>query len=310
MKRLYFFLILIVITENVFAQQEPVYSQYMFNGLAINPAYAGSHDVNSVTALGRWQWTGLEGAPKTWTFSFHAPIQKVFSTEKSRMAAGFNLVHDEIGTAKRTFANAAFAYIIPIDKGSLSFGLKAGLVRAKFDQSGIVGVDPNDPVLRNNFDPTTKPDLGFGVYYYSDRLFLGASIPSGLQEMLVEEDEPTTADIRQHYFLYAGYIIKLSEIFDLKPNVLAKGVKGAPLQFDINANVYWKERIGLGLSYRQFDTMTILSQFFLNQNFMFGYAFEFANFSSLNEVQSGTHEIVLNYRFSFQKKIILTPRLF
>ncbi len=298
--------LLTLIGTQAFAQQEPMYSQYMFNGVSINPAYVGSHEAVSLSALARRQWTGLEGSPTTETFTIHSPLGK-----GTGLAGGLNIIHDQIGATNRVSVATAFAYQVPLGFGKLSFGVKTGLINYRTDYSKLTVQNPNDFVYGEaQVVSEVTPDVGAGVYYYSDKFFAGLSIPSILNTGSTSSEGVSIENIKKHYFLYSGYVFTLSETLKLKPNVLVKAVEGAPVQLDLNANMYYKDIFGVGLSYRSLDALALIMQYNISPKLSFGYSYDFATTTELNQVQYGSHEFVLNYRFSFDKNILLTPRYF
>ncbi|MEN7549385.1 type IX secretion system membrane protein PorP/SprF [Rapidithrix thailandica] len=296
--------IAMLVGSPAFAQQEPMFTQYMFNGMAINPGYAGSHETISITALARKQWTGLEGAPNTQTFTAHMPL-------KLNTAAGISFTRDEIGITTTNSISAAFAYKVPMGLGKLSFGLQAGMRFYRDNFSKLNPKDKTDDVYTNGDVSKTLPDFGAGVYYYSDRFFLGISVPHLINQTIeTADDAVSVSDMERHYVVYSGYVFDLSPSVKLKPHALLKVVEGAPVQMDINASVYLKEILGIGLSYRSLDSFAALLELQATPAFRLGYSYDFATTTDLRTVQNGSHEIMLNYRFDLSKKIVLTPRYF
>ncbi len=293
---------MISMSQTVSAQQQVMFTQYMFNGLAINPAYAGSHESLSLTALIREQWVGLDGAPSTQTFAAHTPLKN------ERVALGFMFLHDKIGITNQNGAYLSYAYRIPMKNGKLSFGLQAGFNNYKATYSSLEFDD--DFAFSSNDVNKTLPNFGAGLYYYSDKFYAGFSVPQILKNELDEDNSDTDSKLIQHYFLTAGIVFDLSNALKLKPNVLMKVVEGAPVEWDINANLLIKEVLWLGLSWRSFDSFDALIQFQLTDQLQVGYAYDFATTTDLRRVNSGSHEIMLNYRFNFSKSKLITPRLF
>jgi type IX secretion system PorP/SprF family membrane protein len=283
------------------AQQQIMFTQYMFNGLALNPAYAGSHEAISMSALAREQWTGLDGAPSTQTFSIHAPIRK------QRMALGLLFLHDKIGVTNQTGAYASYAYRIPINKkGKLAFGLQGGV---SYYNAEFTKVSQTNPVFDHDVR-AMRPTIGFGMYYNTDRFYVGVSVPQLNQTALDRANPDPDSKIVRHYFATAGYVFDLSPALKLKPNVLLKAVAGAPIQFDLNANLLIKEVIWAGLSWRSFDSFDAILQLQVTDQLQVGYAYDFATTTDLSRVNGGSHELMLNYRFVFNRTRIITPRYF
>ena len=291
-----------LLAQNATAQQQVMFTQYMFNGLALNPAYAGSHETVSMTALAREQWTGLDGAPSTQTFSIHSPIRK------QRMSLGFLFLHDNIGVTDQTGAFASYAYRIPVSKkGRLAFGLQGGVsyYNAQFSK-----VSSTDPVFATGDVRETHPSFGFGMYYNTDRFYAGISVPQLNQTDFDRDNPDSDSRLVRHYFATAGYVFDLNYYLKLKPNVLIKAVDGAPVEFDLNANLLIKDVIWVGLSWRSFDSMDAVFQFQVTDQFQIGYAYDFATTTDLSRVNGGSHELMINYRFTFTRTRIITPRYF
>jgi len=289
---------------HVNAQQDPLYTQYMFNGLVLNPAYAGIHESISLAAGTRIQWTGSGSEkPFTNTFSVHSPIQE-------RLAIGATFVDDQIGRTNRDRLNINLAYRIPMGLGKLSFGLSGGMMVYNLSaySNSEIG-DPNDPL--NASFTTAEPEVGAGIMYYTDIFFLGVSTNNLLSNNL-EDNEAAMPFFRseQHFFAYAGYVFNINENVKLKPNVLLKYVGGAPAQIDLNANAMFYDRFGVGVSYRSLDALSVIGELQFPQTyFRVGYSYDLVH-TDLFGQQFGTHELTLNYRFGIRKNVLLTPRYF
>ncbi|SNT20867.1 type IX secretion system membrane protein, PorP/SprF family [Ekhidna lutea] len=290
-----------LLASGVFAQQQAMFTQYMFNAVAINPGVVGTHKSLSVTALLREQWVGIEGAPSTQTLSVHSPLLN------DRVGLGLLFVNDQIGITRQNSLFGAYAYRVNFGSGTLSLGLQAGFSNYKSNQNEL---NPNNPdmSLTENYNSGLKPNFGSGAYFYTDRLYLGFSVP-----MLVNhnffDDGDSGKDQRKHYFMMAGYVIPLSSSLMLKPNILVKGVEGAPVEFDLNANLLIEQIIWVGVSYRSFDSIDALLELQINSQLKLGYAHDFTT-SDLKRANRGTHEIMLNYVFAFKNKKTITPRYF
>ena len=282
------------------AQQQAMFSQYMFNGLAINPAYAGSQESLSMTALMREQWVGLEGAPSTQTFSAHTNLKK------KRIGVGLMVIHDKIGVTDQTGVFASYAYKIPLNKGTLSLGLQGGFTHynARFSEVSLT-----DPTFQTGDISEFHPNFGAGVYYSTDRFYAGISAPQLVQTNYDKDNQASKAKILRHYFIQTGYVFDLNQNLKLKPNLLIKMVEGAPVEFDLNANLFIHDLIGLGVSWRSMDAIVMLLQIQITEKLQFGYAYDFGT-TDLRQAHSGSHEFYLNYRLSFSKSKILTPRYF
>ena len=294
------FVILASISFEINAQQQVMFSQYMFNNLAINPAYAGSQESLSMTALMRYQWVGLEGAPNTQTFSAHTPF------EKKRIGVGLLILHDKIGVTDQTGVYGSYAYKIPFSQGELSLGLQAGFTHynARFSE-----VSTSDPTFQSGDINEIHPNFGVGVFYSTDRFYAGISAPQLVQSKFDKNNQSSNSKIVRHYFIQGGYVFDLSQNLKLKPNALIKMVEGAPVEFDLNANLYFQEFVGLGLSWRSMDAIVMIFQLQITDKLQFGYSYDFGT-TAIRQVSLGSHEFYLNYRLSFSKSKIITPRYF
>ncbi|SNS86974.1 type IX secretion system membrane protein, PorP/SprF family [Ekhidna lutea] len=299
--RQFFLLILFAcVGQIVIAQQQAMFTQYMFNGLAINPAYAGSHESISATALARVQWVGIDGAPTTQTFSIHSPIPG------RNIGLGAFIAHDKLGVTEQNTLYLSYAYMMQTGKGTLSFGLQGGLRSSSVNYSDLVVNDPNLQANQNEM----SPNFGAGLFYSTDRFYAGASLPVIVNNEVGSNDNSdfSSKEIR-HFFATAGYIFDLSPVLKLKPSGLIKSVSGAPIEMDVNANLIINDRVWFGLSYRSFDSIDFLFDLQINPQLRFGYAYDYTT-SDLGQANSGSHEFMINYRFVFAKSKIVTPRYF
>ena len=296
--------LLMMLSARVWGQQEAMYTQYMFNGMALNPAYAGSHNAVSMTLLARDQWSGIEGAPSTQTFSIHSPLNN------KQLAVGLNLIHDKITVFEQFGVNAAYAYRVKTKEGTLSMGMQVGFTQYKANLTDVTS-QVSDDVFSQDVQEFL-PNLGAGVYYYTERYYAGLSAPKLINHDLDGGIEELDSDAKQsrHYFLTGGYVFDLSRRVKLKPNVLIKVVEGAPIQMDLNASVLYQEIIWFGISWRSFADFDAILELQLTDQFKFGYSYDFANTTDLRRVNSGSHEIMLNYRFRFNKRKMDSPRFF
>jgi type IX secretion system PorP/SprF family membrane protein len=297
--------LLLTSTIGLMAQQEAMFTQYMFNGLALNPAYAGSHESLSATFLFRDQWTGLPAAPSTQTFSVHSPIRD------GKIALGLQFIHDKLSVFQQYGVNGVYAYRILTNKGTLSLGLQFGVTNYSADLSDLTPQVPNDPVFQGNVNKT-MPSFGAGVYYYTNRFYIGLSAPQLVTNSLTEDVVEIDSDARQdrHYFLTAGHMFPISHNVQLKPNVLIKAVEGAPIQMDLNINALFSEVLWLGVSWRSLSDFDALIELQLTDQLLLGYSYDFASTTELSRVNSGSHELMLNYRFRYAKNKVITPRYF
>lgn len=300
---------MLLFTLKAMSQQDPMYSQYIFNGLVLNPAYAGSRDVLTSTVLYRNQWISIPGAPKTGMFTIDAPIKS------QKVGVGLNVEFDKIGVTNHTGINGAYSYRINFSKSALSFGVQAGVgfmntsfTDVKYNEDGT----RNDGAFMDNYHELL-PNFGFGLYYFSDRFFAGFSIPQiagrTLQKAISSNADGSHLDLANHYFLSSGYLFDLSPDVKLKPSVLLKYVAGAPMEIDVNGMVWFYDMLALGVSYRSLSSLNFLGQIRLTEQLRLGYAYEYAT-TSLSGLSGGSHEIMLQYQFDFAKGKIVTPRFF
>ncbi|SOD13756.1 type IX secretion system membrane protein PorP/SprF [Pedobacter xixiisoli] len=309
MKR-YFILIFIasLLVGKANAQQEAMYSQYMFNTLAINPAYAGSRNVTSATALYRSQWVGIDGAPETLTFTIDAPLNN------KKVGLGLQVFSDKIGVTQNTGALASYAYRIRMETGTLSFGLQAGYsqFRGAFSTVPLNSSGVNNDLEFQDLIHKGLLNIGTGVYYNSDRFYVGLSAPQLLNNQLngfSASNEVAYAGQRLHLFLASGYVFPLSQDFDLKPSVLVKGVKGAPIQADLNANLWIKQTFSIGVQYRTNADIAAMFEVQASPQLRLGYSYDRST-TKLVQFNSGSHEIMLRYEFGFERGRTISPRYF
>lgn len=304
MKKTLFLIVFLSVFKSAFSQQDAMYTQYMFNTLAINPAYAGSRNVLSATGIIRNQWAGIEGAPKTQTFTIDAPI------EAKKIGLGLQLFSDKLGKTSNTGLVGSYAYRIRMDKASLSFGLQASVSKFNTDY-GSVKLEPiglsNDPAFMGK-DTKSFANFGAGAYYNSDRFYIGISVPELINNVLPGSQTNINRQ-RRHLFFMSGYVFSLNNNFKLKPSVLVKEVSGAPLQADLNATLWMMDVISLGAQYRTNADISGLVEFQVTPQIRFGYSYDHST-TELSGFNSGSHEIMLRYEFGFNKAKILSPRYF
>jgi type IX secretion system PorP/SprF family membrane protein len=299
-------IVLLFLGINAQAQQDPMFTQYMFNTLAINPAYAGSRNVVSATALMRSQWTGIEGAPKTGTFTIDAPILD------KRFGIGLQLLTDKLGVTQTNGAALSAAYRIRLEQGSLSFGIQGNVMQYKSNLTSVeLGSTPNyDPAFANNINKSLL-NFGTGVYYNSDRFFVGLSAQDLIPNRLSEpgDGEPLSGNQAMHVFLSSGYVFPIAADLNLKPSFLIKYVKGAPIEGDINGTLWIKDVLGIGLQYRTSADVAALLEIQATPQIRIGYSYD-RSITRLQNFNSGSHEIMLRYEFGFEKGRIISPRYF
>ena len=299
-------ILLLLLSFDGVAQQDPMYTQYMYNTLSVNPAYAGSRDALSLTGLIREQWVGIDGAPSTQSLTMHSPIYN------DNMGLGLSVVNDRVGPIHQTMLFADYSYSIQTtDNAKLAFGLKAGVNLLQADLTALHSNQTNDQAIYN-VDNRLLPNVGIGVFYYSDKGYIGVSAPKLLQQRIASYDTGSlTEDIeRRHYFLIGGYVFDLSENVKFKPSFLVKAVQGAPLSVDLSGNFFFNDKFGIGLAHRFDDSFSGLLQYYVTPQFRIGYAYDFT-MTELRHYNSGSHELMLGYDFNFVEDTrIRSPRFF
>lgn len=296
MKLLTLFLVL-----SASAQQEFLITHYMFNGLALNPAYAGVHEGISASFLHRNQWAGFEGAPNTQIASIHSPLNN------RPVSLGALLFRDQLGVSTEYGGYFSYAYRIPITRElKLSMGLQFNThnYAVEYSRAENAVFDAGD----NLGDISEfKWNFGTGILLHTDRLFIGASVPQLLNRKLtIDDPDGNFAQLVRHYYLLAGYAFNLGRNLVLKPNVLVRSVSNAPLQIDLNANLLINSFLWIGASYRSLDSIDGIVGFQITPQFLFSYATDF----TLTEIDNQSHEIMINYIFELPTRKILTPRYF
>jgi type IX secretion system PorP/SprF family membrane protein len=313
MKNSYISLLLLIMlgTLSSNAQQDPQYSQYMYNTQVVNPAYAGSRDVLSFGLLYRTQWVGLDGAPKTGTFTVNSPIGSL-----DNMGLGLSVVTDELGPAKESNINLDYSYTINTSEtAELSFGLKAGIDFLDVDFTRLNIFDLSDPRFQNNVDQKVQPQIGAGVYYNTDRFYVGLSVPNFLttqhfdEASLVNIDAETIAAERLHYFLIGGYVFDLNPNLKFKPATLVKMVSGSPLQWDVSANFLINEKFTLGASYRWSAALSAMVGFQASESIFLGFAYDYQT-TDIEDYSDGSYEVFLRFEIFNRPEKLLTPRFF
>ena len=305
MKKIYIILIVFLFAFQSNAQQDPQYTQYMYNMNVINPAYAGTTEGLAVGALYRSQWVGLDGAPKTMTFSIHSPVGE-------KVGLGLSLIADEIGPIKETNAYVDFSYTIPVGmETKLAFGLKGGFtfhdIGISEDQINLI--DMGDPFFAQNINETT-PNIGAGVYFYKpNKYYISASMPNILNSVHLDANGTNLGSETQHLFGAAGYVFDLSENFKLKPHAMVKYAFDAPVSYDLNLNLFMYDIVEIGAGYRLDDSFSGMINFSITPNLRVGYAYD-AIQSDLDIVTNASHEVFLNFDLNFPRKVSRSPRYF
>lgn len=296
-----------VFTSN--AQQDPMYTQYMFNQQTINPAYAGTWESVGFMVLGRNQWTGIDNAPQTYTFTMQAPLKN------ERVALGLNVIDDKVGKEKRFYMFADYSYQVPLnEKISLRLGLKGGFTNYSNNLQAYNIIEGNDQSFLGEINSAFKPNFGVGAFLYGKRAYLGFSIPKLVNSKYENDyDNFSIEGELRHYFLSAGAVFNLGENIKFKPTALTKASftkeTGTPLQLDLTGNFLIKEKLWLGAMWRSGDSFGFIAQFVFAEKLRIGYAIDFST-SNLKRFNNGTHEVMVSYELKFKKEKVVSPRYF
>ncbi|MHA3789178.1 PorP/SprF family type IX secretion system membrane protein [Flavobacterium hauense] len=286
----------------VFGQQDPQYTQYMYNTLSVNSAYAGSMGHLTITGIYRTQWVGLEGAPNTQSLTIDSPIGK-------NVGLGISVVNDEIGPSEEQYIDGNFSYTIKASEThKLSFGLKAGGRILNIDWSKGSYQNP-DVQYQENIRNRFLPVIGAGLYLHSEKNYIGFSVPNFLVDKRYDGVQEGLADERMHFYIIGGMVFDLSYNVKFKPAFLVKAVSGAPVTADISANFLFNEKFTLGASYRTGDSFSALASFQIVPQLLIGYAFDYTT-TELQSFTYGSHEIMLRFELKSKDKGLKSPRFF
>ncbi|MBU2994926.1 type IX secretion system membrane protein PorP/SprF [Cellulophaga baltica] len=313
----YIFLISIVVVlffnQKINAQQDAQYTQYMFNTMSVNPAYAGSRGQLSIAALYRSQWVGLDGSPTTQTLNLHSPIRN------SKLGYGVSIVNDEIGngTVQETYFDGIISYTLDVSQtAKLSFGLKVGGNLLNLDFAKLNNFD-SEPISGDNIENKFSPNFGLGLYYHTDKFYLGLSAPNVIETNHFDNSNSDANSVsflsreRINFYAIAGYVFEITPDLKFKPAVLTKMVGGAPLQVDASANFMFVNKFTFGAAYRWDAAVSAMAGFQVSDQFMIGLAYD-KETTELGSTRfnDGSFEVLLRYELvkSFQK--LVSPRFF
>jgi len=301
--------IMLFVFQHVHAQTEPMYSQYMYNMLGVNPAYAGNREALSLNFFQRNQWLGIKGAPKTTSVSIDQSIKD------GKIGWGMQVYDDRLGVEAATGFNGMLSTRIQVSKkGILSGGLSFGMMNYRINLNDVNNRNnTNDPSFISSQNPSSwKPSLGMGVYYNTDRFYASVSTPSILKSRLASyQDFVSSIDKTNGFHLFAntGYVFDVNDELKLKPSTMVKMVSGAPVEADINLNVWIKDILGLGGSYRTGDAFVGMAELQATSNLRIGYAYD-VPFNPLKYFTRGSNELMLRYEFGNNKTKIKSTRYF
>ena len=290
------------ILQSMYSQQDSQYTQYMYNTPLVNPAYAGSRETITAFLLHRNQWVGLEGAPVTNNFSINMPVGD------SNFGVGLNFVNDEIGPVSENEISADLAYFIQVSENyKLSLGLKGTANLFQLDVNKLRIFDPADPQFQN-VDTEFSPNVGAGLYLFSDKTYFGLSVPNFFESYRYNDNNVEITKEKMHFYFIAGHVFTLSPNIDFKPAVLSKIVEGAPLQADVTANFLFFDKLTLGAAYRWDASVSALAGFQISDSWFIGYGYDLET-TKLANYNSGSHEIFLRYEV-FNRSRVSAPRFF
>jgi len=310
MKKNLLILFLVGLSFTGFAQQEAMYTHYMYNTLGVNPAYAGSRNLLTVTALHRSQWYGFAGAPSTQTLTLHSPVYS------ENIGLGASIVNDRVGgPLTRSSFNVDFSYKIKVSKkAKLAFGLKGGMSMINSKLSQLEVHEQNDQVFQSDLKSKLLPNFGFGMYYYTNTFYAGLSIPKLLSTNYIENSVAGSTDLigdEKHYFFITGAVFDLSDNVKLKPTLLGKVTPNAPIQGDVTAEFLFYEKFRAGIMFRSGDALGALLGMQITERMNLGYSFDWSYGNKTFVYNYGSHELMLLYDFNIKpKKKVLSPRYF
>jgi type IX secretion system PorP/SprF family membrane protein len=304
MNRFILYFIFLLMPAIASGQLNQLSNQYVFNGLAINPAYAGSEDALSTTLMYRNQWSGFEGAPKTITAAIHSPLGK------EHVGLGLLVVNDQIGVNNETNILGNYAYIIETGSGKLSFGVAVGVTMLDIEWDKLGAGDLNDMELVGKMEKLANPNFGAGIYYRTNQFYCGLSIPfflsysynSSSKKLSLENDFD-----EYNYHITSGYKFKLNNNFDLFPSFLLKYHSGNAFQLDINSQLIFAEKFWAGFIYRSKNAFAVLTQLAVTNQLRLGYSYDF-NVGNANRYYGGSHEIMLKYVLDFKARVVSPKR--
>lgn len=304
MKKNIMLLLIAVMGMNSYGQQDSQYTQYMYNTMNINPGYTGTRGVMSILGLYRTQWVGLDGAPKTGTFTIHSPITA------SGQGLGFSVVNDQIGVSKETTVSASYSYPIQLSATvKLSLGISVSGNFLEVDYNRLTIHDNPDSELRGVINQTS-PNVGAGAYFHAEKWYAGLSVPRFLETEFYDDIQTSVATEKMHFYVMGGYVFDLNESLQFKPAAMVKAVNGAPLAVDISANFLFNEKFTLGVAYRWDASVSGMAGFQISRGLNIGYAYDFDT-ERLGKYNSGSHEIFLRFDLiSPLKARMMSPRFF
>jgi len=299
--------LLVLCTVQAYAQQDPQFSQYMFNPLSINPGYAGSRGVMNGALVYRQQWVSFPGAPNTQVFAINTPMRK------GKVGMGMEVLRDQIGPKTSVGAYLSYAYRIPLGKGKLAFGLGAGLLNYRVNWDEITYKDQSDPYSQLSGESKMLPDFKFGMYFNNKKFYAGFSathLNRAQYGHFISDSLVSTASLQPHSFFTIGRAFSVSPTITFSPSLMARYVVGTQIaSVDLNLNFRYKEVLWFGASFRSEKSIIVLAQYNISEKFKVGYSYD-VPFGKLRNYQSGSHEIMLGFDLNLFQSEIQSPRFF
>lgn len=288
------------------AQQDPQYTHYMYNTVNINPAYAGSRGALSIFGLHRTQWVGLEGAPRTNSFSINTPLRD------SKLGLGVSFVNDRLGVTEENTISLDLSYTIDLNRqgSKLSFGVKGSANMLNVEYSRLKQTTPGDPLLAVNIENEFSPNIGAGVYWHNEKSYVGLSVPNFLKNERFDNGSIySSMNQRQHFFLMGGHIFELNPTLKFKPAALVKATAGAPLQADVTANFLIYDKLTLGAAYRWDAAWSGLIGYQITNGLFIGYSYD-AETTKLARYNNGSHEVFMRFELFNKYNRVNSPRFY
>jgi len=297
--------LLALVSLKATAQQDPQYTNYMYNTVNINPAYAGSRGALSIFGLHRTQWVGVDGAPRTNSFSVNTPLGE------SKVGLGVSFVNDALGVMDENTVSIDFSYTIDLNnRGSkLSFGLKGSGNFLNVAYSDLNKYNPNDPQIMNDISGEFTPNIGAGIYWHNEKSYLGASVPHFLETTRYNDNIQSTMRQSNHFYFMGGHVFEINPMLKFKPAFLVKAVKGAPLQADITGNFLIHDKFTIGGAYRWDAAWSALVGFQVTDGLFMGYSYD-AETTKLANYNSGSHELFVRFELFNKYRRVNSPRFF
>lgn len=290
----------------IHAQQDPQYTHYMYNTVNINPAYAGSRGALSLFGLHRTQWVGLEGAPRTNSFSINTPLRN------SKLGLGVGFVNDRLGVTEENTASIDLSYTVDLNRqgSKLSFGVKGSANMLNVEYSRLKQSTPGDPLLAVDIQNEFSPNIGAGVYWHNEKTYVGLSVPNFLENKRFETTGIySSMNQRMHFYLIGGHVFDINPVLKFKPATLVKATQGAPLQVDLTANFLIHDKLTIGGAYRWDAALSGLIGYQITNGLFIGYSYD-AETTKLARYNNGSHEVFMRFELFNKYDRVNSPRFY